>query len=94
MPPLTFDSRNREARFVAPWFAERSEAAVRVSWKIRHGNTIRPGDAVGELTWGDGSTLALTAPAGCQGVVEAANRRIHYANLDKRPAEWAIRMEP
>ena len=44
------------------------------------------------LTWDDGSTLALKAPAGCNGTVEAANRRIDYLGLEKRPAQWALRL--
>jgi hypothetical protein len=92
MPALTFDSRNREVRFVAPWFAQQTEAPVKVSWNIKRGDAVSPGDEVGEITWGDGSASKLMVPARCQGAVEAANRTPQYATLDKRPAQWAIRM--
>jgi len=80
-------------RFVVPWFASRSLAAVKVSWNIKGGETVSPGDELAVLTWDDGTTEELKAPTGCQGTVEATNRRIEFVRLGKRPSQWALRLE-
>lgn len=91
MPALVFDSENRELRFVSPWFAAQPSAANTIAWSVKNGSNVAGGDVIGTLSWDNGTQEPLIAPAGCSGTVEASNRRIDYALLDKRPAQWAIR---
>jgi hypothetical protein len=93
MAALVFDPENFELRFVAPWFKEQPQAVSKISWNVKRGSVVQAGDVLGTLTWSDGSEEDLIAPQGCSGTVEAANTCIPYANLDKRPAEVAVRFE-
>lgn len=95
MPALTYEKLNREAYFVVDHIKRNPAAAIRVSWKpgIGRKSTIGAGDVLATLTWSDGTKENLVAPAGCNGVIAATNRRLKYALLSKPPAQWVLRLK-
>lgn len=92
MPALVFDRQNLELRFVAKYFAEVGVDGI--TWRdgIKSGARIAQGDVLADLYWADGITEALSAPTGCDGVIDATNRRIEFDTLGKRPSQWALRL--
>lgn len=96
MPAFTYERKNREAYFVIDYFSQNPAAAVRVSWRrdLGRDTPIAVGDVIGTLYWSDGTQEELKAPAGCNGVVAAKNRKIKYSRLTKHPAQWALRLKP
>jgi len=95
MSALTYERLNREAYFVTDHIKQNPAAAIRVSWKpgIGRKSTIAAGDVLATLTWSDGTKENLVAPAGCNGVIAATNRKLKYALLSKPPAQWALRLK-
>jgi hypothetical protein len=95
MPALTYERKNREAYFVVDYLKQNPAAVVRVSWRrdIGRGTTVAVGDVIGTLFWSDGTQEDLKAPGGCNGTIDAKNRRIKYALLTRHPAQWALRLK-
>ncbi len=95
MPALTYERKNREAYFVVDYFKRNPAAALRVRWKrgVGRGTAVAVGDVVATLSWSDGSREDLKVPGGCNGVIDAKNRRIKYALLTRHPAQWALRLK-
>jgi len=92
MPAWVFHKPNQELRFVVKFFADSEDAAAKVSWLVKRGETIKPGIELATLTWGDGRKKVLKASRGCEGEIAVLNRRIKYENLDKYPSQWALRI--
>lgn len=94
MAAWIFEPANGELRFRCRHFEQANAAVAKVVWRpgIKNGASIKPGDALADLTFNDGVTEVLTAPGGCSGIVEATNRQIDYILLSRRPSQWAIRL--
>lgn len=95
MPAWTYESRNREVRFVVKYFADAPHAVGKITWSqgIKKGARVRTGDVLAKLTWSDGSRVELKAPRGCNGTLAKVNRSIDYEELEYHPAEWALWLE-
>ena len=74
-------------------FADSAHYVASVVWTKEVGDSVRPGEKLAVIQWGNGSREDLHAPGGCSGRVAYLNRGIVFENLEFEPPQNMARIE-
>lgn len=90
---VTYDTQTGELRSDFTAFSERNDSVDSILWKKKEGETVEPGDLLGEVQWAELPMEPVYAPDDCTGKIKDISGVILYEDLVDAPSQYLAQIK-